>query len=100
LFGFRLAPFGFADFSLLSGETRRLFRSGLYSGLGGGLRTRNENLVFGTIELRFAYFPRRVANMEAFRISLKSNLRFRYNNTYIKAPNFILLNDDEANNVY
>lgn len=100
LFGFQMAPFAFTDFSILSGETRRFFKSGFYSGLGGGIRTRNENLIFGTIELRFAYFPRRVEDMNPFRISIKSNLRFRYNSSYVRAPNFILLNDDEANNMY
>lgn len=100
LFGFQMAPFAFADFSLLTGEKRRLFTSGFYTGMGGGMRTRNENLIFGTIELRFDFFPRRVADMTPFRLSFKSNLRFRYNSTYVKAPNFILLNDDDANNVY
>ncbi|MEJ7736702.1 MAG: hypothetical protein WKF97_04675 [Chitinophagaceae bacterium] len=98
--GFQLAPFVFADLSLLSPEKSTKFRSGLYTGFGGGIRTRNENLVFGTMELRFIYFPRITEKLNSFKISFKSNLRFRYNSRYVKAPEIIPLNSDDTNILY
>ncbi|HJU45909.1 MAG TPA: hypothetical protein VJ647_03950, partial [Chitinophagaceae bacterium] len=100
LFGFRLSPFAFVNATMITPEKEQLFKSGIYTGLGGGLRVRNENLVFGTIELRVNYFPRTAYGMNSFRIRLTSNIRFRYNSRYVKAPDFIQLNNDEANNVY
>lgn len=100
IFGFQLAPFGFLDASLLTGENNKLFKSDLYTGFGGGVRTRNENLVFGTIELRFVFFPRKAQDMNSFKLSFKSNIRFRYNTNYVRTPDFIQLNSDDANNFY
>lgn len=100
LLGFQFSPFLFVNVTALAREKRSLLKSNLYAGLGGGIRTRNENLVFGTVELRMMYFPRVAEDMSRFKIRLKSNLRFRYNNRYVKAPDLIQLNNDEANNVY
>ena len=90
--GFRVAPFTFADLSLLTPDKQAFSKSDLYSGIGGGIRTRNENLILGTIELRMIYFPRRGDRDNIFKISVQSNLRFRYNSRYIKAPDFIQVN--------
>lgn len=98
--GFQFSPFVFGNLTLMAREKTSLLNSNGYTGIGGGIRTRNENLVFGTVELRMAYFPRLSERMNSFKISLKSNLRFRYNSRYIKAPDVIQLNHDEANNVY
>ena len=100
LFGFQLAPFAFADASILTPEKRHFFKSDIYTGVGGGIRTRNENLVFGTVELRLIYFPRRSQDMNTFKATFKSNLRFRYNSNYIRAPDIIQLNSEDATKFY
>lgn len=100
LLGFRLSPFVFINGAMITPENAKLSKSDIYTGIGGGLRVRNENLVFGTIELRVNYFPRTAYGMNNFRIRLTSNIRFRYNSRYVKAPDFIQLNNDEANKVY
>lgn len=94
--GFQLAPFTFTDISLLSPYNQKLSKPNLYSGLGGGVRTRNENLVFGTLELRFVFFPKTAQTTQAFKLSFTSNLRFRYNSRYVKAPDIIRLNSDDT----
>lgn len=99
VFGFKFAPFTFADMSLLTPEKQKFTKSDLYYGLGGGIRTRNENLVFNTIEFRVAYFPRKI-NEQAFKITIAANIRFRYNNNYVKAPDIIQLNNDDVNNIF
>lgn len=94
--GFQLAPFGFTDFSLLSPNKEKIYKQNLYSGFGGGVRTRNENLIFGTLELRAIYFPKTPETLQAFKLVFKANLRFRYNSRYVKAPDIIQLNTDET----
>ena len=92
ILGFGLAPFVFADFSLVKPSKTNLEKSELYSAVGGGIRTRNENLVFGTIELKAYYFPRTNGGMTPFRIELNSGLRFKYRSSFISRPDFIIAN--------
>jgi hypothetical protein len=99
-FGFQLAPFVFADAAMLTAEDNVFHKSDIYTGIGGGVRTRNVNLVFATAELRVMYFPRKAQDMNSFKISLVGNIQFRYNSNYIRAPNFIQLNSDDTNSFY
>jgi len=100
LLGFKFAPFAFGDVALLTPEYKSFSKSKFYYGLGGGVRIRNENVVFGTIELRFIYFPRKSKQNNAFKFTLNTSIRFRYNNNYVKAPDIIQLNSDYNNNIY
>lgn len=92
IFGFQLAPFIFSDLSLLTPENKKFSKSDLFYGIGGGLRTRNENLIFGTIELRLIYFPNTAERNTPFKISFRSNIRFRFTSRYIRPPDVIQLN--------
>ncbi len=56
-YGFRFAFFGFADFSALSGANQILGNGTILSGLGLGIRIRNDNLVFNTFQIRLGFFP-------------------------------------------
>ncbi len=94
LLGFKFAPFSFADFSLITPEQEPFSKSALFYSLGGGVRTRNENFVFGTIELRIAYFPRKANQNESFKITTNIDLQFKYNNNYVQAPDIVQLNTD------
>jgi len=92
LLGFQFAPFPYADLSLITPENAPYSQSALYSSVGGGVRGRNENLVFETIEIRAYFFPVAPDNMKGFKIVLNSNIRFRYTSNYITAPNLVQLN--------
>lgn len=92
--GFRFAPFLYADVAMLRGQGLPLQKADIFTGLGGGLRTRNENLIFGTIELKAVWFPRVVPGTTAFKLSLNSDIRYRYNTNYITAPDIARLNYD------
>jgi hypothetical protein len=98
--GFKFATFASADIVFITPEHTNVENSGFYFGLGGGVRTRNENVLFGTLELRFMYFPRKSLQHSAFKLSIDTNLRFRYNNTYVKEPDILQLNSDYNNNIY
>lgn len=57
LYGFRFAFFGFSDFSFLSGTNQILGRGYILSSVGLGIRIRNDNLIFNTLQIRLAYYP-------------------------------------------
>ncbi len=99
-FGFQFSPFIFHDLSMLTPSRKSISKSGFYWSLGGGIRTRNENLLFGTMELRFVYFPRQFMDMNPFAIKSTINLRFRYNSTYVRAPDLLQLNADYSNSIF
>ncbi len=99
-FGFQFSPFAFADLSWLTPEHKTLVKTNFYSGLGGGVRTRNENLIFGTMEFRFVYFPRRIDGQNQFKFSGTINLRFRYNTNYVRPPDIIQMNADYTNSIF
>ncbi len=90
--GFRFAPFAFGDLALITPRDHALKASRGYTAFGGGFRTRNENLVFGTLEFRGAYYPRTVPGMKAYEFTFSSNIKFKYNSTFIRRPDFILNN--------
>lgn len=86
--------------ALITPKQKNAENSGFYFGLGGNLRARNENILFGTIELRFMYFPGKSLQHDAFKLTINTNLRFRYNNSYVNTPDIIQLNSDYNNNIY
>jgi hypothetical protein len=92
LIGFRFAPFIFGEMAVIAPKGSTIFKHEPYFGLGGGLRTRNENLVFGTIELRFFYYPRITEDISNFKIRVTTNLRVKYTASFVKAPSILQAN--------
>ncbi len=90
--GFGFAPFIYGDLCLLKPTGQPMKQSDLYSAFGSGFRIRNENLIFGTIEVRGSYFPRILPFMNHLKVKISTNLRFRYNSTFIRRPDFVLPN--------
>ncbi len=97
--GFKFSPFVFTDVTALTPE-KNFQRTGLYYGVGGGLRMRNENLVFRTAELRVVYFPRKAGQANSFAAYFRINIQFKYNSNYVREPDIIQVNSDYQNNVF
>lgn len=57
ILGFRFVYFVFLDAGIINNKDEILFKNIVYSGFGIGVRIRNENLVFNTIQIRLAYYP-------------------------------------------
>ncbi len=57
LYGFRFAFFGFADLGFLFGTNEFVQQGEVLSSIGAGLRIRNDNFVFNTLQIRLGYFP-------------------------------------------
>ncbi len=57
VFDFRFVVFGFGDFSWIEKQPEYLLDKFPYTGIGLGIRIRNERLVFNTIQIRFSFYP-------------------------------------------
>jgi hypothetical protein len=55
--GFRFAFFGFSDMGFLSNSNQNIGNGFTLISLGFGLRIRNDNLLFNTLQIRLAFFP-------------------------------------------
>ncbi len=91
-YGFSFAPFMFVNSSYIKLIGEVIEKGSIYTALGLGCRTRNENLVFGTIELKAYYYPRTISNMTPLNVSITTGLRFRYNSQLMRRPDFVQLN--------
>ncbi len=67
LYGFRFVVYAFANLSWLGGYDKSIMLSTMYSSFGIGFRIRNNQLIFNTLQIQFAYFP-----------NIPENSRFRY----------------------
>ncbi len=86
LLGFHLAPIVRVDLALI----RRFvpfFQSGnFFSGYSVGIRARNENLIFNTIEARLFYYPSTVELLGHYRLSITTNFLIKYPSNLINKP--------------
>lgn len=89
---FHFAPFVFGNVSMVTPVDQNLEKSELYSSIGGGIRTRNESLTFGTFELKFFYFPRKTFTGDTWRIETNTGIRFKYNSQFLRKPDLINVN--------
>jgi hypothetical protein len=88
IFFFRFAPFVFGNIVYFkTADSEKTVPM-----IGGGIRCRNESLVLGTIELKGSYLLKKDLSGERFSIGVRSNLRYRYNQNFIKRPGFVLVN--------
>ena len=90
ILGFKLGFFAFGKSSLLAQED--LEKGNLYWVFGGGVRARNENLIFGTVELKFAWVPRLPgSDMSNIKLTVSGNLRLKYSGSFVQAPAFAMI---------
>ncbi len=90
--GFSFAPFAFTNITFLKPIGGFLQSGDAYTAIGTGVRTRNENLVFGTIECKVFYYPRTTGTMSQWNFTLSTGLKFRYESQLVKKPDFVVVN--------
>jgi hypothetical protein len=88
-YGFRFAFFGFTDFSFLSGTTEMLDKGYALSSIGIGIRIRNDNLVFNTLQIRIGYFPNPPSYSTISPVNISGEQLLRPNNFEPGAPAII-----------
>jgi hypothetical protein len=91
-YGFRSAPFVFANITYIRTVGTPIKTGDIYSSIGSGIRIRNENLIFGTIELKGFYFPRTNLQLSPWNLTISTNMRFKYNSNIINKPDFVQIN--------
>ncbi len=92
LLGFKSAPFVFGNLTYIRTLGDPILKGDIYTAMGSGLRVRNENIVFGTIELKGFYFPRTNQQLSPWNFSLITNLRYKYNSNIVEKPNYVEIN--------
>ena len=92
LFGFRFAPFVAVDMVYVSDCATCEVPKNNFIGISGGLRTRNENLIFGTMEVKFTFIPHDGNGDSKFVIGFKENIRVKNSGTFVKPPSLISYN--------
>ena len=92
ILGFKSAPFVFGSITYIRTMGDPILKGDIYTAIGSGLRIRNENLVFGTIELKGFYFPRTNQQLSPWNFSLTTNLRYKYNSNIVEKPNYVEIN--------
>jgi hypothetical protein len=91
ILGFKIGFFVFGKGSLISPSENNILKGNFYPSVGGGVRARNENLVFGTIECRLTWFPRTAYDVNNVTVKVSSNLRVRFTGSFVQAPWFAML---------
>jgi hypothetical protein len=91
VFGFRFAPFTALDLATTRCATCEGRRNN-FVGISAGLRTRNENLIFGTIELKMTFIPNDEYGSNQFVFGFKQNLRVKNTGSFVRAPTIIVYN--------
>ena len=57
LIGFRFALFGFLDIGFIGEVHSKILHDKTYTAIGAGVRMRNDDLVFKTVQLKITYYP-------------------------------------------
>lgn len=89
LYGFRFVVFGFTDLAIVGAENRKWHNGDFYSGIGAGIRIRNERLVFETITLRFGFYPRHPETSFPLFMDTYGEQRLNPENFYVTKPETI-----------
>ncbi len=89
LYDFRFVFYAFADVGFIGRNSKNIFKNQLYSGIGLGIRSRNDNLAFNTLSVRFSFYPVSPvdANLQNFVISGEQLLRA--NNFNVRKPELL-----------
>jgi len=91
LLGFRIALFGEVDMVSVNCVTCLTPRD-LYWGFSSGFRTRNENLIFGTMEVKFTFIPYDEYGDSKFVFGFRQNLQIKNSGTFVRPPSLIAYN--------
>jgi hypothetical protein len=88
-YGFRFAFFGFTDLGFLSNSDQVLGNGFTLISLGVGLRIRNDNLVFNTLQIRLAFFPNPPLYSEIHNLTISGEQLLRPKNFNADKPAII-----------
>jgi hypothetical protein len=83
---FQTAFFSFFDAGIVGPAEESIFRQSYFAGLGLGLRIRNENLIFKTIQIRLAFYPNHPDDVSSFGFILDEVSKTRFYSFQPRGP--------------
>ena len=83
---FKTALYAFADMGYIAQKNQYIFNGENYSGFGIGIRVRNENLVFRTLQIRLAFYPHLPIGAIPNYINVSGVTSSRFENFYPTPP--------------
>ena len=86
---FRMAAFAFMDYTVTNNSANEFFGADHFLGLGGGIRLRNDNLAFSTVQIRLAYYPSTPINASYGVVNLASSASVGIRDFDFQAPQII-----------
>jgi hypothetical protein len=89
IYGFKFNFFGSYQGSLITDPNQSIFKSQLYSGVGLGMRIRNENLTLNTFKIAVNYYPSSPPGVKTVWLEITTVSDLRFNISALKAPSFI-----------
>ncbi len=87
--GFRFSFFTFTDFGVIGSNDDWVFNKDAYWGLGFGFKFNNDNLIFKTFSLRFAYYPSSPDDFRDFQVLFKGDKYGEFVNLNPEKPQII-----------
>ncbi len=78
ILNFQSSIFSFIDLGIVGPSNQSIFRQNYYGGIGVGLRIRNENLIFKTIQLRLAFYPNHPSDVNSIGFMLDGVSKSRF----------------------
>lgn len=89
LIGFRIVLFASANLGVIKGSSFVSSNNRLFSGIGLGIRIRNENLVFNTIQLKYTWYPYLPNEALYYSFTAEGEPRLRLKNLYMDEPRIV-----------
>lgn len=86
ILNFQTALFYFLDAGLVGPANESIFNEDYFAGVGIGLRIRNENLVFKTLQIRLALYPNHPSDVSAIGFILDEVSKTRFYNFQPRGP--------------
>ncbi len=86
LFGFRIAPVMRIDLAMINQVSPLLRKENFFAGISMGVKARNENLIFNTIEARVYFYPNTVESISHVGFNLTTHIRLKYPTNLVSPP--------------
>lgn len=86
VYGNKMAFITFLDIGVVGNKNDFIFKNEFYSGLGFGVRIRNDNLIIKSLEIKFIFYPKPPLNHSETFLHLGNVSGFRFENFNANIP--------------
>lgn len=86
ILNFQTALFYFLDVGIVGPANQSIFKEDYFAGVGIGLRIRNENLVFKTLQIRLSFYPNHPSDVSTVGFILDEASRTRFYSFQPRGP--------------